>query len=113
MKRGVRESSTTCSATTGRLDHGLIVAHQAAGPTSSSGRTHEAACSAAPGWLRGRRADETAGIRTGLKQAVGKRIDMIWPNDSSRTASIDPTTAGLATRVEAVADAIRSLKPHD
>ena len=56
---------------------------------------------------------ETGEIRKGLKQAVGERIDMIWPNDSSRPAGIDPTTAGMATRVEALADAIRSLKPHD
>jgi hypothetical protein len=56
---------------------------------------------------------ETREIRKGLKQAVGERIDMIWPTDSSRPASVDPTTAGMATRAEAVADAIRSLKPHD
>lgn len=56
---------------------------------------------------------ETGQIRTGLKQAVGERIDMIWPKDSSRPVSVDPTTAGMAPRVEALADAIRSLKPHD
>ena len=56
---------------------------------------------------------ETGQIRAGLKQAVGERIDMIWPKGSSRPVSLDPTTADLAPRVEALADAIRSLKPHD
>lgn len=56
---------------------------------------------------------ETADIREGLKHAIGERIDMIWPNDSSRPVDIDPTTAGMATRVEALVDAIRSLEPQD
>lgn len=56
---------------------------------------------------------ETGEIRKELKQAVGERIDMIWPSDSSRRASPDPATAGMATHFEAVADAIRTLKPHD
>ena len=56
---------------------------------------------------------ETGQIRTGLKQAVGERIEMIWPKDASRPVSLDPTTADMAPRVEALADAIRSLKPHD
>ena len=56
---------------------------------------------------------ETGQIRTGLKQAVGERIDMIWPKSSSQPVSLDPTTADMAPRVEALADAIRALKPHD
>jgi hypothetical protein len=56
---------------------------------------------------------ETGRIRTELKQAVGERIDMIWPKGSSRPVSLDPTTADMTPRVEALADAIRSLKPHD
>ena len=56
---------------------------------------------------------ETGQIRAGLKQAVGERIDMIWPTSSSRPVSLDPTTADMAPRVEALADAIRSLRPHD
>ena len=55
---------------------------------------------------------ETAEIREGLKHAVGERIDMIWPNDSSQPVGIDPTTAGMANRLEALADSIRSLKPQ-
>jgi hypothetical protein len=56
---------------------------------------------------------ETGEIRKGLKQAVGERVDMIWPKDSSRPVSLDPTIGNMAPRVEALADAIRSLKPHD
>lgn len=56
---------------------------------------------------------ETGQIRGQLKQAVGERIDMIWPSDSSRPRALDPTASGMAPRVEALADAIRSLKPHD
>jgi hypothetical protein len=56
---------------------------------------------------------ETEEIRTGLKQAVGERIDMIWPDQSSRPVKLDPTTASTEPRVEALANAIRSLKPRD
>ena len=56
---------------------------------------------------------ETAEIRSQLKNAIGERIDMIWPSDSSRPVTLDPTTAGLASRVESLTDAIRSLKPRD
>jgi hypothetical protein len=56
---------------------------------------------------------ETGEIRKELKQAIGERIDMIWPTDSSRPVNLDPMKSGMAPRVEALADAIRSLKPHD
>jgi len=56
---------------------------------------------------------ETGDIRKALKQAVGDRIEMNWPSDSSRPVRVDPTTAGSASRVEALADAIRTLKPKD
>jgi len=57
---------------------------------------------------------ETGQIRSQLKQAVGERIDMVWPSDSSRPRALDPTIAGTAPpRVETLTDAIRSLKPHD
>ena len=48
-----------------------------------------------------------------MKQALGERIDMIWPSESSRPLALDPMSTGMAPRVEALADAIRSLKPHD
>ena len=53
---------------------------------------------------------ETGEIREGLQHAVGARIDMIWPQDSSKAASLDPTRV---SGVEGLADAIRGLKPHD
>jgi hypothetical protein len=56
---------------------------------------------------------ETGEIRKGLKQAVGERVEMIWPTDSSRPVNLDPMAKNAAPRVEALADAIRSLKPHD
>jgi hypothetical protein len=46
--------------------------------------------------LLARYGPETGQIRTGLKQAVGERINMIWPQDSSRPVSLDPTTADMA-----------------
>jgi hypothetical protein len=55
---------------------------------------------------------DTQEIRKGLKEALSERIDAVWPSDSSKVASLDPTTAE-ATRFEALADAIRSLKPRD
>lgn len=56
---------------------------------------------------------ESGPIRAGLKQAVGNRIDMIWPQDGARPVNLDPTSAGTAPRVEGLADAIRSLNPRD
>lgn len=53
---------------------------------------------------------ETGEIRKGLKAAIGARIDMIWPQGSSRPAELDPMRAAGA---EGLADAIRRLKPLD
>ncbi len=53
---------------------------------------------------------ETGEIRKGLQRAVGARIDMIWPQDSSKPAGLDPMRA---PGVEGLADAIRSLNPKD
>jgi hypothetical protein len=53
---------------------------------------------------------ETGEIRNGLQRAVGARIDMIWPQGSSKPASLEPMRA---SEVEGLADAIRGLKPHD
>ena len=54
---------------------------------------------------------ESGEIRDGLKRAVGERIEMIWPTDSSRPVHLDPTAAGGVSRLESLADAIRSLTP--
>jgi hypothetical protein len=49
---------------------------------------------------------ETAGIRNELKRVVGTRIDMVWPQGSSKPTSLDPLSGG-----EEIARAIRNLKP--
>lgn len=53
---------------------------------------------------------ETREIRKGLQHAVGARIDMIWPQGSSKPAELDPMRV---PRTEGLADAIRGLKPLD
>jgi hypothetical protein len=49
-------------------------------------------------------------IRTGLQRAVGTRIDMIWPEDSSKPANLEPMRV---PGVERLADEILGLKPRD
>jgi Protein of unknown function (DUF4239) len=56
---------------------------------------------------------ETAEIRKGLQHAVGKRIDMIWPQGSSKPAKLDPIHSGTASQDEGLVDVIRRLKPRD
>ena len=56
---------------------------------------------------------ETGEIRKGLKQTIGARIDMIWPQGSSKRAELDPMHSGAGLEAERLADAIRGLKPHD
>ena len=56
---------------------------------------------------------ETAEIRKGLQHAVGARIDMIWPQGSSKPATLDPMRSGVGSAAEGLVDAIRGLKPRD
>jgi hypothetical protein len=56
---------------------------------------------------------ETAEIRTALKHAVGARIDMIWPQGSSKPANLDLMSSGAGSAGEKLSDAIRNLKPRD
>jgi Protein of unknown function (DUF4239) len=56
---------------------------------------------------------EATAIRAELKHVVGERFEMIWPSDTAQTVNLDPTTAGRATRVEGLVDAIRSLDTSD
>jgi len=56
---------------------------------------------------------EASPIRKGLQQAIGARIEMIWPQGSAKPASLDPLTAGTGEAAEALAAAIRNLKPID
>ena len=61
--------------------------------------------------LLARYGPETGEIRGALQHAVGSRIDMIWPQSSSRPAHLEPSVA--ASEVEGLADAIRGLTPRD
>jgi hypothetical protein len=56
---------------------------------------------------------ETAEIRKGLQHAVESRIEMIWPQNSSKPVNLDPMSSGVGSTVEKLAAAIRSLKPRD
>ena len=61
--------------------------------------------------LLARYGPETGEIRKALQHAVGRRIDMIWPQGSSRPAQPDPS--GSASEVEGLVDGIRRLTPRD
>ena len=63
--------------------------------------------------LLARYGPETAEIRSGLQSAIGKRIDLIWPEDSSTPANIDPAKSGYVEGTEGLAGALRTLRPHD
>ena len=54
---------------------------------------------------------ETAEIRGALKEALGHRIEMTWPEDSSRAALLDPSQ--VLKVVETMADGIRRLSPQN
>ena len=56
---------------------------------------------------------ETGEIRKGLQRTFGARIDMLWPQDSSKPANLDPMGSKGGAGVEELADAIRALKPQD
>jgi hypothetical protein len=57
--------------------------------------------------------DETGEIRKDLKRAIGARMDMIWPQGSSKPANLDPIRSGAGAEAERLPDAIRALKPRD
>ena len=63
--------------------------------------------------LLARYGPETNEIRKGLQHGVGTRVDMIWPQDSSKPASVNPIPSGAASMAEALTDAIRALKPSN
>jgi hypothetical protein len=56
---------------------------------------------------------ETAEIRKGLQHMVGARIDMIWPQGSSKPTNLDPLRSEAKLGAEGLTDSIRSLKPRD
>jgi hypothetical protein len=55
---------------------------------------------------------ETGEIRTHLKHAIRVRMEMIWPQNSSKPADLNPIRSGAGARAEALADAIRGLQPR-
>jgi hypothetical protein len=54
---------------------------------------------------------ETGEIRAELKDAVGRRIALTWPEDPARSDPLDPSA--LLKSSEAIADQIRALKPQN
>lgn len=63
--------------------------------------------------LLARYGPETREIRRALQDAIANRVDMIWPESSSRPAQLDPIGSGAASGVERLVDGIRGLTPHD
>jgi hypothetical protein len=63
--------------------------------------------------LLARYGPDTAEIRSALQHAVASRVGMIWPQDSSRPADLDPMRLGAERGVERLADGIRGLTPRD
>ena len=63
--------------------------------------------------LLARYGPETNEIRRGLQHTIEARIDMIWPQDSSKPASVNPILSGGGSIGEALADAISALKPSN
>ncbi len=56
---------------------------------------------------------ETGEIRKSMQLLLRTRIDMIWPQSSSKTAILDPTASGTGAEAERLTEAIRALKPRD
>ena len=56
---------------------------------------------------------ETGAIRQGLQRAIGARVDMIWPQDAAKPATLDPMRSGTGAQTEGLATAIRALTPRD
>ncbi len=61
--------------------------------------------------LLARYGPETSGIRAAFKDAVARRIDMVWPQGSSRPMQLDPSK--LSSDSEGLAERIRALTPRD
>jgi hypothetical protein len=55
---------------------------------------------------------ETAELRTGLKRAIERRIDMVWLEESNYGLTVDPMASGSAFEAEKLGDDIRNLVPH-
>jgi len=56
---------------------------------------------------------ETGEIRKSMQHLLRARIDMVWPQSSSKPAILDPTASEAGVEAERLAEAIRALKPRD
>ncbi len=61
--------------------------------------------------LLARYGPETSELRAAFKDAVARRIDMVWPQGSSRPVQLDPSE--LSSDAEGLAERIRALTPRD
>ena len=61
--------------------------------------------------LLARYGPETREIRAAFKDSVARRIDMIWPQGSSRPVQLDPSK--LSSGAEGLAERLRALTPRD
>ena len=61
--------------------------------------------------LLARYGSETREIRGTLQDITASRVDMIWPEGSSRPTVVDPL--GTAAAAEGIADRVRGLMPRD
>jgi hypothetical protein len=56
---------------------------------------------------------ETQEVRRELREAIGARIDAVWPRDSSRRGDLDPLRSGALRKAEGIAATIEGLRPRD
>ncbi len=63
--------------------------------------------------LLARYGPESGELRKALQHGLGARIDMIWPQGSSKRANLDPIRSGAGAQAEALSNAIRMLTPRD
>lgn len=61
----------------------------------------------------GRYGSETESIRTGLQKTLASRIDILWPNESSKSVNVESKSLGAEPAGETLADLIYKLKPVD
>lgn len=56
---------------------------------------------------------ETGEVRKDLHMMVRTRIEIIWPEGSTKSASVDPAYGGAMSQAEGLVRAIRGLTPRD
>jgi len=61
--------------------------------------------------LLARYGPETTPTRAALKSAIGRKIELLWPQDGSNPAQADPSVSGAV--LEGLVDNIRALTPRD